>query len=697
MVFMGLRNKIILFVLIVLLMQAGISAFFTLRTFSDHADQASRQELQDGWKRARYSVERLRHRLYRDATHYRGSLPLEGHAEHTTESLIMQLQQYIGTSDADRILLVTQDNHILLDLTKGIQQDISLQMQHISLDDFRFPRNRYISVPGTQGVSLYLVTGTPVSTEEGVHWLFLINDVNRSFIQTIIDETGTRAAFFDGDVLAASDLPRGSGFNPFAQYQRIHIGDIPYSVLSRPISTDLPDLMYMAAFKSDLSDQLYIRRTLTTFLTAFLFTLTLSVLLAALMTSYAVQPFSKLYRWIKDYQAGDKGSELDITGTDEIGFLARTFQSMIRRLIDEERIIRNQLSEISFLHNYNNAIVSTLQAGIMVLDNEGRIEYSNHYLNSLLNTSQDSLVGMDGLGMIKHNFQAPAFSYRSQLSTPVTQFIDNLSYHSTSGEMMKFVAKVVPLEHAADEQKTLVVLEDITRTDQLWQKVLIAEKISSLGLLSAGMAHEINNPLGSILSHIHYLRSTEEDPEKMESLQWIERESQRIEKNIRRILRYARPSSSSEQCPDLNCVIKETLELISFELDKRNISVITQLAETQLPAENTEDELKQIILNLLINSYQAMEHGGQITISTKLRHARISCTISDTGKGISREHLPHIFDPFYSTKHQESGGTGLGLTIIYSILRRNEGDIHVDSTPDKGTQIRLTLKRGNDI
>jgi len=695
---MRLRSKLILWILLILLLQAGISAFYTISTFMDHAELASREELQEGWRRARYSLERLRHRLYRDATHFRTIAEVDHNIPLDTEALKTQLHRYIGTSDADRIMLVDREHQILQDMHRGIHPGSAFSLDHISLDQFRFPKSTYIAVTDQRDPQLFLVTGTPVYPREGKLWLLMVNRIDRSFVRTIFDETGTRVAFFVGDHLMASDLPRRGGLVPTQlTSQEVEIEDIPFTTLSRPLSADAAGLLYMVAFKSDLTDQLYIRRVFTTFITAFLFTLGVSVLLAAGMTAYAVRPFSRLYRWLQHYQQHGKVTELDISGTDEIGFLARTFYDMVRKLIGDKQIIREQLSEISFLHQYNDAIVSNLQAGLLVVNEAGIIEYSNHYLLDLLDREESLTLGKDASSFILDSFSSQSLSRSGGIQFNEPWFIENLEFRSDHAETRRFVAKMVPLRAPREEQKYLVVFEDITRTDQLWQNVLVAEKITSLGMLSAGMAHEINNPLGSILSHVNYLKQIEDDPEKQESLYWVEQESNRIAAIIHRILSYARSESKSSRTYRLHELIDQTLQLISFELNKREITVTADYRFRGGSISMDPDELKQVILNILINAYQAAGRQGQITVTTDREAGDAVCIISDDGPGMDAGQLEYIFDPFYTTKHRSAHSTGLGLTISYSIVRRAGGDIRITSAPGEGTTVKITLPCGEEL
>ncbi|MBA7629535.1 Anaerobic nitric oxide reductase transcription regulator NorR [subsurface metagenome] len=196
----------------------------------------------------------------------------------------------------------------------------------------------------------------------------------------------------------------------------------------------------------------------------------------------------------------------------------------------------------------------------------------------------------------------------------------------------------------------MIVLEDITQTERFWEKMAQAEKITSLGLLSAGMSHEIYNPLGAILSHVQYLSAVENNGEKLDSLKWIESKTGRIAEITERLLNFARIDHSRARSSNLNNVANETLELLKRELDKKKIRVSTDLKPDLLPVSLSFGSLEQVICNLIINAIQAVPTGGTIRISTARKSDQASFIIEDNGAGISKEDLRLIFNPFFSTK-----------------------------------------------
>jgi two-component system NtrC family sensor kinase len=251
-----------------------------------------------------------------------------------------------------------------------------------------------------------------------------------------------------------------------------------------------------------------------------------------------------------------------------------------------------------------------------------------------------------------------------------------------------FTVKLIPLELSEKEKQTLIVLEDITETERLWEKMAQAEKLASLGLLSAGMAHEINNPLSSILSHVQYLSAVEQDVQKKESLKWIQSETTRIADIVERLRSYAKSEVRAEKKADLNVVITETIDLIEHEFDLKSIELRTQLESGLPPVALSTDQLKQVVLNLLVNAVQAVESAGKIIVRSGSKGVYTELVVEDNGRGISSDMLKRVFDPFFTTK-LGGQGMGLGLSICYSIVTRAGGEISIRS--DGGTAVTVLL------
>src|SRR4029450_4503415 len=246
-----------------------------------------------------------------------------------------------------------------------------------------------------------------------------------------------------------------------------------------------------------------------------------------------------------------------------------------------------------------------------------------------------------------------------------------------------------------DGLRALAFVTDITRRQAMERAARQAERLSALGRLSAGIAHEVNNPIGIISSRIEImLLDAEAQPlpgTVMEDLKVLHRHAQRVARIAHGLLSFARVSAIEQVPVDLNQVVEETLLLMEKDLVKRGIAIRRSLAANLPTVQGDSSALQQVMMNLLSNAGDALGSGGALSLETRPvsgDEGAIRLTVHDTGPGMSPEILPKIFDPFYTTK---SDGTGLGLSISYSIVREHKGTIDVESLPGKGTIFVLTF------
>jgi two-component system NtrC family sensor kinase len=216
------------------------------------------------------------------------------------------------------------------------------------------------------------------------------------------------------------------------------------------------------------------------------------------------------------------------------------------------------------------------------------------------------------------------------------------------------------------------------------------EKMASLGVLSSGVAHEINNPLGVILGYAGYLegKMSTDDP-NYEYIREIKRESKRCKKIVQDLLSYARTPRPTLEPTNLNELLQQIVDFAANHTDMRGITISTKLADDLPLVELDGDQMRQVAINLILNAGGAMPDGGSLTVSTEVaddRHVRI--TFQDSGCGIPAESLEKIFEPFYTTKAR---GTGLGLAITRQIIEQHYGEIHIDSSIGTGTCVTVTV------
>jgi two-component system NtrC family sensor kinase len=235
------------------------------------------------------------------------------------------------------------------------------------------------------------------------------------------------------------------------------------------------------------------------------------------------------------------------------------------------------------------------------------------------------------------------------------------------------------------------------------EELIRSEKLSSVGRLAAGIAHEIGNPIGIILGYLEILRrSLSRTDENADALGRVESEVMRIDRIIRELLSFARPSPVNLHPVVVNTVVEEAIALISHQKEIRAISVEKRLDGSLPPVMADESQLKQVMINLFINAMDAMQRGGKLTVATgqtngpapapgsTVPRSAVSISVSDTGTGIDPESLKNIFDPFFTTK-SPGKGNGLGLSVCLRIIEIFAGTIAVKSSPGAGSTFTISL------
>ncbi|MDX1388844.1 MAG: ATP-binding protein, partial [Acidobacteriota bacterium] len=243
----------------------------------------------------------------------------------------------------------------------------------------------------------------------------------------------------------------------------------------------------------------------------------------------------------------------------------------------------------------------------------------------------------------------------------------------------------------------VIVLADVTETHRMHEQLAHNEKLSSLGQMMSGVAHELNNPLASVIGYAQLARMTRVDDKLAKRLEVIDQEAQRCRKIVQNLLSFARRHEPETGLLSLNDVVTSTLRLVGYQLRVDNIRVISTLEPDLAAVEGDPHQLQQAILNLVTNAQHAIDaagEGGTITVTTRLvAEDRVALEVGDDGPGIPRENRNRIFDPFFTTK-PAGLGTGLGLSLVHSIVSAHRGTIRVGSAEGGGALFRIELPAG---
>ncbi|MGE4163641.1 MAG: ATP-binding protein [Vicinamibacterales bacterium] len=383
--------------------------------------------------------------------------------------------------------------------------------------------------------------------------------------------------------------------------------------------------------------------------------------------------------------------------SDDIGLLAAV-AGQIATALENARLYRQlhlKALELDRMRTFNENILESLDDGLLVLDLDDRIVRWNLALERMYGAARTDVIDRRVDDVFTPQFVEAIRTARRDApdGTTLSRLPVNVG---ESARTLVVNAAVIPLRAAEKDgavtSGTIVILEDITARVQLEEQLQISEKMASIGLLAAGVAHEVNTPLTGISSFTQMLLEGADpgDP-KTRLLEKIEVQTFRAAKIVNGLLNLSRPGASGgDRAPvDLNGVITDVLSLLEHQFEVQRIRVRRELAGEPVVVMGYEHKMQQVFLNLFLNARDSMSSGGWLSITTSLVDGLVQVEVSDTGSGIPSEYLARIYDPFFTTK-EIGKGTGLGLSITYGIVREHEGAIDCDSVMGQGT--RFTLK-----
>ena len=355
--------------------------------------------------------------------------------------------------------------------------------------------------------------------------------------------------------------------------------------------------------------------------------------------------------------------------------------------------------ELDRMRAFNENILESLDDGLLVLDLDDRVVRWNRALEQLYGVARADAVGHT----LRELFDAPFVEAicAARRDTPEGATLSRIPLQRRSEDAagtMIVNAAVVPLRASdgtdVSTAGSVVILEDITTRVELEEQLQISEKMASIGLLAAGVAHEVNTPLTGISSFTQMLlEGADPQAPRTRLLEKIERQTFRAAKIVNGLLNLSRPPSAgaTEVGPvDINTVINDVLSLLEHQFSLHHVKVRRELNPDPVIVLGMEHKLQQVFLNLFLNARDAMPKGGWLSVATRIDEGRLVAEVSDTGSGIPSEYLGRIYDPFFTTKTMGQG-TGLGLSITYGIVREHEGSIDCESGVGQGTRFVLAF------
>ena len=355
--------------------------------------------------------------------------------------------------------------------------------------------------------------------------------------------------------------------------------------------------------------------------------------------------------------------------------------------------LREKAGELDRMRQFSEDIIESLSDGLAVLDLDDRVIRWNAGFERLHGISREEAVGRPLDDLFDADFVARLNAARAERPAGAELYrVPLLSGHEEPRRLRVKAATAPLLTPAGRTSGTMLIVVDSTARVQLEEQLQISEKMASIGLLAAGVAHEVNTPLTGISSFTQMLlEDAEPEDPRTKLLEKIEHQTFRAARIVTGLLNLARPSRTDTLGPvDVNAVIADVLVLLEHQLEAGRIRVRRELATPAAVVQGLEFKMQQVFLNLFLNARDAMPSGGWLTVRSRVEGGAAVIEVADTGSGISPEHLSRIYDPFFTTK-TAGQGTGLGLSVTYGVVQEHHGTIECASRPGQGTRFVLTL------
>ena len=473
------------------------------------------------------------------------------------------------------------------------------------------------------------------------------------------------------------------------------------------------------------------------------------VVLTVLLVNIFIKPVKRLVYATERVAAGNLDQMVKVNTKDEIGTLARSFNRMISSLQDSRekieeynRTLENKVKErtaelekttrlLQVEYDRLEAIINSPNLGIVIEDKDCNIRFMNKFLTETFGNRIGEKCYHTFKGRGEKCAVCPideilvkgkkTFTYLDQDAQGHHYELSASLFQDEKGEQyiletMRDITEKKKLEMQVEEytgnlEKTNRELEEALKTLKETQAQLIqVEKMAAAGQLAAGVAHELNNPLGGILGYSQFALekikgkpieqfSQQDVADFLQYLGDIEQQTKRCRSMIQNLLKFSRASRKEEFEPtDVNQVLKETLAFTKHQVEKKKVRLVESMDDSLPLIMGHPSQLQQVFTNLILNAIQAMPQGGSLTISTGAgRDPEFTeITFTDTGVGISEENLDKIFEPFFSTK-KVGEGTGLGLSVSYGLIKNHGGEIKVTSEKTQGTTFTVMLPLPREV
>lgn len=501
-------------------------------------------------------------------------------------------------------------------------------------------------------VNLHRLVENIKKTEKDIRYVY-VTDVKGKVLAHTFD------GGFPSDLLAS---------NPNTNGRYIDIGGVRVIEFTSPILDGRAGFVHVGMDETYLHEKIIQTRN-------FIITLTfvvgiVGVLMAYIVGSHLIRPIHALVKGAEEIGRGNLEYQIDTVSSDETHILSEAFNQMSYNL-------NNSISELRASEERYRKLVDGISDAVMLIDSQKKVLSWNKAAQAMFRWSSNEIVGKKISILYSH-----AVTDDKMIRDGEYIFLKK------NGTIFPGILKNKPLKEG-DDSGNVIAIRDISEhreKEQLERQLLQSEKLATLGQLAAGVAHEINNPLANISLYTQMLIRKTKNESVKDKLKTINDEANRAAHIVKGLLDFSRQSEPKLSPTDINKEIDKVLSILTPQLT--NIRVTTELQPFPNIMADSE-QIRQVLMNMLTNSIQAITTYGEIVVKTSANHDHIEISISDNGCGIHKENLGKIFDPFFTTKGTE--GTGLGLSICYGIIKRHNGSIEVKSEVGKGTTFIIKL------
>jgi two-component system, sporulation sensor kinase E len=361
-----------------------------------------------------------------------------------------------------------------------------------------------------------------------------------------------------------------------------------------------------------------------------------------------------------------------------------------RKLEDAYRTLEERAMQLITIQDYTTAIVRSVTSGVVTVGPDGSIATLNPAAERMLGAGEDEAVARTIKSLFRDDGGFAA-DVGKVLDGRVPRSLREVTLVTRAGRTLHAQASVSRMRDVGGRKLGAVVtLEDLSEIKALTDQLIRADRLAAMGELTAGVAHEVRNPLGIIRASVQLMEDAECDRKRVhEAAEVIKHEIDRLDRVIKALLDFGRPAAPSMRTVDVRRVLEEVVLFTRKFADRNRVGIAEEYDDDVPDVMGDSEQLKQVFVNLISNAVQSMaDDGGILTVSVGYDDDFVFVRFADTGPGITPESIGKVFDPFFSTRDD---GTGLGLTIVHRIVDEHGGHIEVTSDPGTGTAFTVHL------